>query len=264
VNRAAHAAPGLSRGARFGLVGLAAVGFLVALWLQLPAALLLRFLPSPLPAPWTTAAGGLATTGTVWQGELQGLEVGAASLRSVHWQLSPWRLLLGQLRGNALVTGDEAKLEAVFNLRFNGTGELTELNGELPLALLQPAAPQPWNGRVLLRLDSLALVAGKPERFSGKVDVRGLSSPSVVQPLGDFRLEWPDGSDQGRVTTLAGPVDLRAALLTQPGGGFRLDGEARTNASAAPAVQQALKMFGLPDAAGRYRIQVELGVSARP
>jgi len=264
VNRAAPAASGLSRGARLGLVGLAAVGFLATLWLQLPAALLLRFLPSPLPAPWTTASGGLAATGTVWQGELQGLEVGAASLRSVHWQLSPWRLLLGQLRGSVLVAGDEAKLEGVFDLRFNGTGELTELNGELPLALLQPASPQPWNARVLLSLDSLALVAGKPERFSGKVDVRGLSSPSVAQPLGDFRLEWPRGSDQGRITTLGGPVDLRAALLPQPGGGFRLDGEARANTDAAPAVQHALTTFGLPDASGRYRIQVEFGVSARP
>ena len=116
----------------------------------------------------------------------------------------------------------------------------------------------------MLSLDSLALVAGKPQRFSGKVDVRGLSSPSVAQPLGDFRLEWPRGSDQGRVTTLGGPVDLRAALLPQPGGGFRLDGEARANAYAAPAVRQALSAFGMPDATGRQRIQVEFGVSARP
>ena len=264
MSRAAQPAPGLSRGARLGLVGLAAGGFLLALWLQLPAALALRFLPAPLPAPWAAAPGGLVANGTVWQGELQGLVAGGMPVRSVRWQLSPWRLLFGQLRGNAVVLGDGAKLEGLFNLRFDGTGELTELSGELPLALLQPASPQPWTGQVLARIESLTLAGGKAERFSGQVDVRALYSPDVAQPLGDFRLEWPRGSDQGRITTLGGPVDFRAALLRQPGGGFRLDGEARTNTYAAPAIRQALMTFGLPDATGRYRIQVEFGVSARP
>ncbi len=264
MSRAAQAVPGFSRGTRLGLVGLTVVGFLLALWLQLPAALLLRFLPSPLPAPWATSPGGLAAAGTVWEGELRGLIAGGIPIRSVHWQLSPWRVLVGQLHGSAVVLGDGAKLAGRFSLRFDGTGELTALNGELPLALLQPASPQPWNGQVLASLKSLTLVAGKPERFSGRVDVLRLSSPAVTQALGDFRLEWPSASDQGRISTLGGPVDLRAALLRQPGGGFRLDGEARANASAAPVVQQALMTFGLPDAAGRYRIQVELGVSARP
>jgi len=264
VNRAAQASPGLSRGVRLGLVGLVAVGFLLAVWLQLPAAMLLRFLPSPLPAPWATTPSGLSATGTVWQGELRGLTAGGMPIRSLHWKLSPWRLLVGQLRGNALALGDGAKLEGIFNLRLDGTGEVTELNAELPLALLQSSSSQPWNGRVMARLSSLMLVSGKPEHFSGRIDVRSLSSPAVAQPLGDFRLEWPPGSDQGRIATLGGPVDLRAALLREPGGGFRLDGEARANAYAAPAVHQALTAFGLPDAAGRYRIQVELGVSARP
>ena len=69
---------------------------------------------------------------------------------------------------------------------------------------------------------------------------------------------------RGRIATLGGPVDLRAALLRQPGGGFRLDGEARADAAAAAVVHQALTTFGLPDATGRYRIQVDLGVSALP
>ena len=264
MNRAAQAGPGLSRGVRLGLVGLVAVGFLLAVWLKLPAAMLLRFLPSPLPAPWATAPSGLVATGTVWQGELHGLTTGGMPIRSLQWQLSPWRLLVGQLRGNALALGDSAKLEGLFNLRFDGTGELTEVNGDLPLALLHPNSPKPWTGQLVARLNSLRLVGGNPEHFSGQVDVRSLSSPAVAQPLGDFRLEWPPGSDQGRIATLGGPVELRAALLRQPGGGFRLDGEARANANAAPAVHQALMTFGLPDAAGRYRFQVELGISARP
>lgn len=264
MSRAAQPVPGLSRGARLGLVGLAAGGFLLALWLQLPASLALRFIPAPLPAPWAAAPGGLVAAGTVWQGELHGLVAGGMPVRSVQWQLSPWRVLFGQLRGNAVVLGDGVKLEGLFNLRFDGSGELTGLSGELPLALLQPASPQPWKGRVVARLESLTLMAGKPVRFSGTVDVRSLYSPAVAPPLGDFRLDWPPDSDQGRIATLGGPVDLRAALVRQPGGGFRLDGEARANAYAAPAVHQSLSTFGLPDAAGRYRIQVEFGVSARP
>jgi len=264
VSRASQPAPGLSRGARLGLLGVAATGFLLALWLQLPASLLLRFLPSPLPSPWTISPSGLAATGTAWQGNLHGLVAGETPIRSVEWHLSPWRLLAGQLSGNVLASADSAKVEGLFNLRFDGTGELSQVSGELPLALLQPASRQPWSGQVVARLDSLVLTGGKPERFSGRIDVRKLVSPAVAQSLGDFRLEWPADSEQGRITTLGGPVDLRAALLRQPGGGFRLDGEARANADAAPAVQQALTVFGLPDSAGRYRIQVELGVSARP
>ncbi len=258
----APAGTGLSRRARQGLVLLAAAGFLAAVYLQLPAALALRFLPAPLPAPWVVQPAGLVATGTVWHGEVQGLQFGTIRVDALRWEISPWAVLLGRLRGQAHVMANGAHLDGAFNVAFDGSGELSALQGELPLAALQ--STNVWRGQLQLQLDTVVLASAGPTGFVGNMEVRGLSSPVVPASLGDFRLEWTRGSNQGRISTLRGPVALQAALLPGSGGRWRVDGEATPAAGASPAVLQSLARFGLPDNRGRYRVQVEYGVSALP
>lgn len=250
--------------ARNGLLALAVVGFLGALYLQLPAALVLRFLPASLPAPWSAHAAGLTASGTLWQGDLRGLQFAGLPLQVLRWQLSPWAVLTGRLRGEVHLAATGVVLNGTFNTDFNGFGELSAVRGELPLALLQTSAKDPWRGQLRLRLDSASLAPVGLADVVGTVDVLALSSPAVSVPLGDYRLEWSRGSNQGRISTLRGPVALNAALLPVAGGGWRLDGEATPSPDAPATVRQALMVFGLPDANGRYRVQAEYGVSALP
>jgi general secretion pathway protein N len=264
VTRYASSGQGLSRRARVWLTGLGLAGFLLALFLQLPAAVLLRFLPSPLPAPLATHPAGMSASGTVWNGELRGLQLARQPIESVQWELSPWAVLSGRLRGHAQALASGVRFETRFDLSLAGVGELSDLQGEFPLAWVQPAATHPWQGQVQLALDAVKLTPQGPAEMAGTLNVSGLSSPALAEPLGDYRLDWPAGAKQGRVSTLRGPVVFRAAMLPLAGGGFRLDGEATPEVGATPAVRQALGMFGLPDAQGRYQVRIEFGVSAPP
>lgn len=263
MTRAATPAPALSRRARAGLLVLALAGFLLAVYWQLPASLLLRFLPSPLPAPLSTSPGGLAANGSLWQGELLGLRAGAVPL-SLRWELSPWRVLLGSLNGHATVASRKDQLSGDFQLDFQGHGELFNLQGNFGLEQLQPAATHPWRGQVVADRASVVIGPAGVTDFAGNVSVLALTSPALPQSLGDFSLEWARGADQGRVRNLRGPVTLHAAVLPMAGGGYRLEGEATTGADASPALRQALALIGVPDAAGRYRLAAEFGVSERP
>lgn len=241
-----------------------ALVFLVVVFLQLPASLLLRFLPAPLPAPWSVAPFGLSASGTVWNGELQGLLLGGIPVRTLRWQLSPLNILRGRLQGTAKASNEGGHLDARFAVGFDGRGEVSGLQGEVPLGWLQPGIANPWRGQVRLDMATVLLGPAGPTQFAGVVDVVGLASPAVAQSLGDFRLEWPAGGAQGRVSSLRGPVELRAALLPQPGGGFLLEGEATPLADASAPVRQALTLLGAPDASGRHHLRMEFGVSARP
>ena len=264
MTRQASSGQALSRRARIWLTGLGLGGFLVALFLQLPAAVLLRFLPSPLPSPLATHPAGVSASGTVWHGELRGLQLAKQPLDSVRWELSPWAVFTGRLRGHAQALASGGRLEARFDLNLAGIGELSNLQGEFPLAWVQPAATDAWQGQVQLTLDAVKLTPEGPAEMAGILNVLGLSSPALAEPLGDYRLDWPAGANQGRVSTLRGPVVFRAAILPLAGGGFRLDGEATPEVGATPAVRQALGMFGLPDAQGRHQVRIEFGVSAPP
>ena len=263
---------------RWALAGIAVLAFACAVYFQLPAALVLRVLPSPLPEPWSVAPGGAVASGTIWEGELAGLSLLGHPVGRVRWQLSPYRALGGRWVGQVEVTrqrprsgvpADSAgRLAANFDLDRSGTGTVTALDGEWPLADLQPATVVPWRGRVVAKVDRLQFAAGEWVGGSGQLVLRGLANPGSPVVLGDFEGLWPAGNARGvpsvRVRDLAGPVALQATLTREPNGAWQLLGDATLRADAPMEVRQALLMFGPPDSSGRYPLRLEFGLSPRP
>lgn len=264
--------------ARWMLAALALAAFVAALYLQLPASLLLRFLPSPLPYPWTTAPGGPVVSGTIWDGELSGIAVLGHPLGRIHWQLSPWQALAGRFAGQvdlgsatsvvSAADGGPGRISATFLLDASGTGTISALDGEWPLAGLQPGTASPWRGRVVAKVTTVQFKAGEFAGGSGRVLVNGLAPPGNPRALGDFEVLWPAGNaagdHQARVRDLNGAVELRAALMREPTGLWQLVGEAAPREGAPPDVRQALLMFGPPDNRGRHPLRLEFGLSPRP
>lgn len=242
----------------------ALLAFLGAVYWQVPASFVLRFLPTPLPPPWTIAPSGLATSGTLWSGSLHGLAVAGQPIGAVNWQLSPLQGLVGRVTGEVDVGGGTRFLATRVRLSLGGDGSLSSLEARWPLADLQPVPAVGWQGQLVARLESIELRGGIPVGWSGKLRVNGLTAPGKGPALGDFEVDWPAGRDQGRVRDIAGPVELRAALLRVPTGGWRLEGEAAPRAAADQQVRQALLMFGPPDSAGRHPLRIEFGVSPPP
>lgn len=250
------------------LAGPAVAVFVATLYLQLPASLLLRWLPSPLPLPWSTPGGGLVAEGTVWNGQLSGLGLLGHPVGQIRWHLSPWRALCGQLAGAVEVEAGagrrQGRMVATVAFGLDGTGTLTSLAGEWPLANLQPASRQSWRGQLQVDIARLHIDAGRFGGGEGRLRVTALTAPGTRATLGDFEVVWPEGSDQGRVRDLAGAVELRAALLRRPEDVWQLVGEAAPRPAAPAEVRQALLMFGPPDAGGRHPLRLEFGVSPPP
>lgn len=242
----------------------AVAAFCVALYWQLPAALLLRLLPTPLPAPWATTAEGLVVDGTLWSGTARGLVFAGQPIGRVRWQISPLQGLLAKAEGSLEVVADQGSLVTALAVNANGDGALTDLRVQWPLASLQSSQTPPWRGTLTATLDEIVLREGRVASWTGVLRLQALSAPGGGPALGDFEAVWPAGSNQGRVRDLAGPVELRAALLRGSDGRYRLEGEAAPRPSAGAPVREALLLFGPPDRAGRHALRLEFGLSTPP
>ncbi len=243
------------RGWRYLILGVLAYGaFLVH---QLPAKLVWHW-----SEPWRAAAGvalqaqGIA--GTLWQGEIDRLEVGGHELRQVSWRLRPAELLLGRLAVDLYARLGGGYVQARVMRGLSTEVALRDLNARLPmdafLALAQVAALQ-LDGELLLNLERLELERGLPVAAEGKIAWHGAASrfPQRVH-LGNLQAQLAtEGRDIiARLSDAGGPLQLEGSLkLTD--GRYSLDIwlAARQRNS---ALARALRLLGRPDAKGRVRL----------
>lgn len=127
------------------LLGLGAL--LLALLLRAPASLLQKALPSS-PTMQVSAWGGTLWTGQMaWsQGDAQGL---------LHWQLTPWRLLTGRAQADIRAEG-AVPLTGKVVLGWQML-EVRQLQGEVPVVLLQSLLPAGWQLPGVLRAEGFEL-----------------------------------------------------------------------------------------------------------
>lgn len=117
------------------------VFLVIALFVQMPASLLARWLPAT--GPVAVQAWG----GTLWRGQAQLAQTESALLLA--WQLRPLALLAGQVQLD-LSTAGAAPLHGRL-IKTPGAWQLQSLQGEIPSQLIQPFLPQGWElpGKIL-------------------------------------------------------------------------------------------------------------------
>ncbi len=232
--------------------------FLALLLGTAPATLGERLLPALSQGQLALAA----TRGSLWRGEgllLLGREQDFRLLGWLRWRLG-WadgpmlelRLDQGQLQLTPAPSGLALSSQ---DLRLPAT-LLPWLHGKLPRS-----GWQGWLG--LEQFEARNLGQG----WAGKLALswHGAGHTSLAPAaLGDYRLTgvWGEtGQGEFQLHTLAGPLQLEGRLQGQPGGRYRLEGQAWHPGRPAPALETWLAQLGRrdPQQPGRHLLQLEWG-----
>lgn len=176
---------------------LALLLLIVALVLRAPASLLHKALPAGLPL--AASAWG----GTVWDGQLAWAQGERRGL--LEWKLSGWRLFTGRVVASLRNSG-QAPLSGQLVLG-PGRFELNGLDGELPVAMVQPLLPPGWELPGTVQAEALG------------VSRAGLRSGAWTAAGG--RLRWAGGPMQFSLNGMPQQAVL-PALVVSP----RLEGDA--------------------------------------
>jgi len=243
-------------------------------WLGLGAGAYLLFLLATFPAGTaygllprsaTMQVGGLS--GTLWSGQASVGQVAGIALHDIRWELSPWGLLLGQLRGSI-----EARLEDGFvSTRVRAsltTLSFSELRASTGLTSLSAPLAQVTGGmagQVGLSLATLELREGAITDAVGDIRIQDLAVPPLFSEraqdliaLGSYTVQLlpTDGAGlSARFEDAGGPLEVTGTLILDLERRYRLEGLLQPRDGAAPELIQGLQlMSGDPDNSGHHRL----------
>ncbi len=203
-------------------------------------------------------------SGTIWDGGAQQLQYNNKAIAEVHWELSPWGLLLGRVSTSIKLIDADSYLQARAALPMGGGAiSLSEIKGRLPLAQLQPhltMVPLPLDGELSLKLDNLVVgVGGKLQQANGRI-VWHQAAVQAMEKLqfGDLQMTLNSVEDEGIEGTISdsgGPLQLNATITLNAEGAYQLEGQAKANESAPKELRDALAMLGKSDSQGSYPLK---------
>lgn len=241
-----------------GLLGAGLAGFVLFLLLAIPAPLIYQWSRDDLGA----GVHAFGLEGSLWRGRAASVTAGGLHFEDVEWRMRPASLLVLRLSHHVLARTGAGELQAVVSKNlFGSTLRISTLSGNLPIEQAGPAIGLPllpFNGRLLVNLDRLDLLQGKPTRAQGTVGAEALSFTfsSPPAPLGNFYvlLETRDDTIHASITSEGGTVEARGAGSSAEEG-YQLDLQVRPRATAPANVVSLLQSLGQPDAEGWRRIQ---------
>lgn len=200
-------------------------------------------------------------SGTVWEGKAQQLQYNNKAIAEVHWELSPWGVLLGRVSSSLELLDAESYLQARATLPIGGGAvSLSEIKGRLPLAQIQPhltMVPLPLDGELSLKLDHLVVGAwGKLQQADGRI-VWHQAAVQLMEKLsfGDLQMSLHSvegGGIEGTIADSGGPLQLNATITLSGEGAYQLEGQVKPNESAPKELRNALAMLGKSDSQGNY------------
>lgn len=241
------------------LIIIGVISYLLFTVLLTPASWWLKLVPLPAQLQF----GGVS--GTLWHGNIAGVQYQNLQLTDVQWQLNGWQLFTGKLQF-ALQSGSVKNPQQPYfkgnaSYGFNGAA-LTDGLIKLPVTQLIPMLPLPLpvqaSGELVLDIPSFQ--QGQP-----RCDV--LKGNASWQ---DARLQTPTGTwlelqnlfgelacDNGTIVlttdgaNLLG-LDIKAVLNAEQ---LLVNGTLKPDASMPKEVHQAMQFLGKPDAQGRFPIR---------
>jgi len=233
--------------------------FLFFVLINVPA----RVIGSLLPADTVTIAG---TSGTLWGGSAQTVQVAGIQLREVQWDLHALPLLIGRVSlnldakwSNGFVRGDVAAgLGGSLSLRnVEVTGSLAPILGRLNL----PAA----GGEIALDLQVAKLDDLWPTQLIGTLRVGRVPLSMIGVSggvMGNYTLEFDvtevgdDGAIPGVLTDGGGPLEILGELRLTPPTNYTIDARIKARPEAPAELAQGLMLAGpkLPDGSHSFQM----------
>ncbi len=215
-----------------------------------------------LPASWVLPTGGsnfscASVEGSLWSGYCVGLTAHGETLGDLSWQLRPARLFAGKLAARVdLERPPSVAAQGDVEVGLTGAVVARNVTASLPIdPTLLPGVPPTLTGTLHADV-ALAKVTrnGVVSRLEGRIEANDLVDRSGdVTPLGSFAVDFPAGTAQptGDVHDLGGPLAVAGKLVLTPQPGYALSGYVTPRANAVPALVNAIRFLGSPDAQGR-------------
>ena len=216
-------------------------------------------LVSRLPASWVVPrSGALACEGpdgSVWNGSCSNLSVERFALGELTWEVTPLRLLTGELAAHVALAHGPLTGSADIARGLGGSLTLHNLSADLRLDPRQiPRTPPQLRGALHTELSLVRIEHGRLAEIRGRVEAHDLTQRTGrVTPLGSYAVTFPGGGTEptGTLEDLGGPLAVRGTLRLTGQPGYVLDGVVAARESAAPELAQDLQFLGSPDASGR-------------
>ncbi|MBL1259107.1 MAG: type II secretion system protein N [Thiotrichaceae bacterium] len=237
---------------------LALVSYLVFVAVQTPADRLYGLVKDKLPAVKLYQLDG-----AIWQGRaaLATVGPGAERLESLQWALQPAALFLGRAQAEISFKYDERNVAATVGRDLQGYF-LKDLNASLTAASAEKFAPQlaiGLKGLFKIELDEVSVVAGQLNNVTGKLVWRDAGVDLNNTSFGNFEalLTTVDGTINGVVRDLDGPMKVNGTLILQPTGEYVFAGTVELRDKNRNDLRQGLRFIGTPNPKGVYTIKYQ-------
>lgn len=240
---------------------LAGVGaYLLFMLINLPASLLSRQLARH-------GINSSSTSGSVWHGQVTGLQVGVLNMGNAEWRIRFLPLLTGKLAADIKLTQSNGFAESRVSVGLTGRITLSNLSASLPLQSIVGSGGLPggWVGTAQAKFSELVLNNAWPVTAQGTLDVLDLTGPAR-QPnnIGAYRLSFPAaGADAstdallGKLEALQGAaIDVTGTLKFAADRSYLLDTLVAARGNAPQNITQSIQYLGTPDAQGRRPFSV--------
>lgn len=240
-------------------------------WLLAGVVAYLLFALITLPANFLIArlAGrGIHTSsvsGSLWHGQVTGLQVGVLNLGNAEWRMRFLPLLTGKLAADLRMTQSNGFAQARVSAALSGRITLSNFSASLPLQSIVGSGGLPggWVGIAQIKLDELVLKDNWPIAAQGTLDVIDLTGPaSQANNIGAYRLQFHAADAKPDVLTgtledLDGAaIDVTGKLTLAANRSYQLDTLVAARNNAPQNIVQGMQYLGAPDAQGRRPFSV--------
>ena len=203
--------------------------------------------------------------GSIWHGECLGLSVQGGKLGDATWNLSAFKALTGRLTGDVDVRGGALTANTELDLKFDGSGELRNLQARFPMDPAFVAQfPRDQRGNITAQFTRLVLArGGTPAELEGSVELLDFRQtlPRPIE-LGSYRLSFDgapreDGSSMGALNDVGGPFAVDGTVTFTPPNTYVIQGFITGRTAQAESIVREITLGVPPDASGRSAFQFE-------
>jgi len=236
---------------------LAALVFVITMLTRLPASLVLDH--------WSGPVHCTGASGTLWHGSCERLAVGPGGISGLQWTAHPAALLRARLAADVTSSDPAASGQAYLEWQPGGELLIEQLTAHLAPAALVAWLPSGLRASLQLAVARARLRAGHVIALEGTLDLQQLQLqlPAPGTALGSYELRFApypesgataDGTMQGTLRDLEGPLSLRGQVRLHSTGRYELSGRLAARPQAGTEVQRLLELLGPADADGTRAI----------
>jgi general secretion pathway protein N len=235
------------------LIGAGLICFIVFTMASVPARLLTDLVASD-------GVRIVGVTGSIWNGEINGIETPAMILNTTSWSVNATDLLVGRLGARVETEWPGGVASADVGIGISGRVGLHDVEASGPLTpFLQTLNLPVAGGNFILNFTKLEFVDAWPRSAVGSIRVGNLplSLPGTAGgPTGSYEVSFDadpvreDGRIDGSLADLSGPLAISGMIVLSPPTNYEIDARIKARPDAPAHLSQGVQFLGPPDADG--------------